>query len=123
MFRRKMVLMVSIAAVLLIALAGTAVGVGWAAGSGVATPLTDSTTIGRQTVEEVRVAVVGDPLPSASGSLARPAPEDEQQAILQTIQSLMARWSGTVLKGDGWIHVVTHHARDKDNTSSPFNRA
>ena len=42
---------------------------------------------------------------------------DEQEAIRQAVQTLVARWSDAVLPSSGWLHVVTHHTRDKDKTS------
>jgi hypothetical protein len=43
---------------------------------------------------------------------------DDQETIRQAIQTLVAQWSGTVLQGSGWLHMVTHHMRDKDRVSS-----
>jgi hypothetical protein len=43
---------------------------------------------------------------------------DDQETICQAIQTLVAQWSDTVLQGSGWLHMVTHHMRDKDRVSS-----
>ena len=77
----------------------------------------DAVTFEGQAAGEIQAAVADAP-DSASESLARPASADEQQAILQTVQTLAAQWSGAVLKRNGWIHVVTHRTRDKDKVSS-----
>jgi len=93
-----------------------------------------SDAVTAQAVNPDELSLVSRPLPQARGtpqigdttaapataseSLARPASADEQQAILQTVQTLMAQWSDTVLQGSGWLHMVTHHMRDKDRGSS-----
>ncbi len=43
---------------------------------------------------------------------------DDQETILQVIQTLVAQWSGAVLQKGDWLHMVTHHMRDKDRASS-----
>ncbi len=40
-----------------------------------------------------------------------------EETVYQTIQTLVTRWSGAFLQGSGWLHVVTHHVRDKDERS------
>jgi len=77
----------------------------------------DAVTFEGQAAGEIWAAVANAPA-TASESLARPASADEQQAILQAIQTLVAQWSDTVLQGSGWLHMVTHHMRDKDRGSS-----
>ena len=51
------------------------------------------------------------PVPTV-GSLEHVEAKDGQETIRLDIQALVTQWSETMLKGDGWLHVVAHHTRD-----------
>ncbi|RMF28464.1 MAG: hypothetical protein D6759_15780 [Chloroflexi bacterium] len=58
------------------------------------------------------------PAPASVASARSEGETDEQEAIRQAVQTLVARWSDTLLQGSGWLHMVTHHTRNKDRVSS-----
>jgi hypothetical protein len=60
---------------------------------------------------------VTDASDSGSVSASRPGFADGQEAIHRTIQTLATTWSDAVLASNGWLHVTTHHTRDKDKVS------
>lgn len=54
---------------------------------------------------------------AASSAPAEPTPTN-QESVSQVLQALVDRWSEVTLQGNSWLHLVTHHIRNKDKLSS-----
>jgi hypothetical protein len=114
--RRKSALLASVSLAVLVGLIGTIVV--WAQSGAeenpphaVARALTEEELAAGEEMEFIG-ADPADFQPPAAGDA------DDQETICQAIQTLVAQWSDTVLQGSGWLHMVTHHMRDKDRVSS-----
>lgn len=65
----------------------------------------------------------GHPRVQASASVPGPMPsvrsDVPQEDALETLQNLIARWSAAILRPEGgWLHMMTHHTRYKDQAGS-----
>lgn len=108
MYKRKMMLLIEIGAVLL--LIGLVIGNATAGSAKSANPRGSPANAAQQAAVDAPVPVSVPP--------GRSEATDDQETIRQAIQTLVAQWSDTVLQGSGWLHMVTHHMRDKDRGSS-----
>jgi len=122
--RKKSVLLASVSLAVLVGLVGTAMV--WAqsgaeenhAVSWVRQVVLEPIRPGEQSsANAAQQAAVDAPIP-VSVPPGRSEATDDQETIRQAIQTLVAQWSGTVRQGSGWLHMVTHHMRDKDRVSS-----
>lgn len=56
---------------------------------------------------------------SALGPMTSVRSDVPQEDALETLQNLIARWSAAILRPEGgWLHMVTHHTRYKDQVGS-----
>lgn len=108
MFKRKMFLIGGICAVLLISVV--------VIGNATARAVDSANLRDLSTVNGEQQAAANISVPTV-GSLEHVEAKDGQETIRLDIQALVTQWSETMLKGEGWLHVVAHHTRDKEESS------